>query len=315
MNRRSRIAVLADDGDLRVSARRRLGELDAQIGNIAHIREHPNLGLSRLSLDHRLEETVDRELHVALIIGKRGIVRHIAAGICRPSREALQVARNELEASAHIFDRQGPGEPNRWVLRSFLGVPEIDRREQRTIRALCQLIAFRRLDGVDPLRPTHIVDLCQSPRAIEDSVVLEHHVADRDTALRDERNVAVGPPDRKQTRQTVVDMRRRQPMQMTVIPVGALRHVLRDMVRVRVRHPGRDVQHDIVGVALGADVHAMNVQVDRRRGHHRGIERRILALRRVPRIEEILDHEALKRVLEMDDQRLARKYLQCRRGI
>ena len=60
------ISVLADDGDLRMPPGRRLGQLDVHVGDVADIREHPDLGLARLALDDRLELAVDRELHVAM---------------------------------------------------------------------------------------------------------------------------------------------------------------------------------------------------------------------------------------------------------
>ena len=65
------IAVLADDGDLRMPAGRRLGELHVHVGDVADIREHPDLGLAGLALDDRLELAVDGELHVPLVVGQR----------------------------------------------------------------------------------------------------------------------------------------------------------------------------------------------------------------------------------------------------
>ena len=70
-------------------------------------------------------------------------------------------------------------------------------------------------------------------------------------------------PTAKQTHETLIDLRRREPMEMTVIPVQPLRHVPRDVVGVGVRHPRRDVQHDIVGISLRADVRAMGVEIYR----------------------------------------------------
>ena len=66
---------------------------------------------------------------------------------------------------------------------------------------------------------------------------------------------------------------------------------------------------------FGLTCSAVGVQVERRRGQLLGIERHLLALRRVLRIEEVADGQAGQAVLEMDDQRLARKDLQRRRGI
>src|SRR6516162_7497193 len=70
-------------------------------------------------------------------------------------------------------------------------------------------------------------------------------------------------PTAKQTHETLIDLRRREPMEMTVIPVQPLRHVPRDVVGVGVRHPRRDVQHDIVRISLRADVRAMGVEIYR----------------------------------------------------
>ena len=62
----------------------------------------------------------------------------------------------------------------------------------------------------------------------------------------------------------VIDVRRGQAVQVAVIPIRALRHVLRDMIGVGVRHAGRDVQQHVVGIAFRTDVDAVNVQVERR---------------------------------------------------
>ena len=97
---------------------------------------------------------------------------------------------------------------------------------------------------------------------------------------------------------------------MAVVPVSTLRHVFWNAVGVGVRHPRRDVQHHIVGVPLGADVHAMNVQVERRGCQLLGIERHLVTFSDVSRIEEIADRQSAKGVLKVDDQRLARKNLQ-----
>ena len=110
-------------------------------------------------------------------------------------------------------------------------------------------------------------------------------------------------------------MRRRQSVQMAMIPIRALRHGLRNVVCVGVRHPARNVQHHVIGVSLGADMHAVDMQVERRGCHHRRVKRHLLALRRILGVEEIPDGEAGERVVEMDDQRLPRKHLQGRRGV
>ena len=82
--------------------------------------------------------------------------------------------------------------------------------------------------------------------------------------LRDERQVAVRASDGKQAGEARIDLRRSQRVKMAVIPVRSLRHVLGDVVGVGVRHPGRDVQQDIVGISLRADVKAMDMEIERR---------------------------------------------------
>ena len=157
------ISVLADDGDRRMPPGRGLGELDVHVGDVAHIREHPDLGLARLAFDDRLELAVDRELHVALVIGQRRIGRHIALGLPAADGEALQIAGNELERPRRIADRQRPRIPDGEVLRSRLRSVEVDRRERRPVGAVRQLVGLRRLDRADPLRPGRIVELRQPP--------------------------------------------------------------------------------------------------------------------------------------------------------
>jgi hypothetical protein len=85
-----------------LSASRRFRELDVHVGDVAHVREHPDLGLPRLALDDRLKLAVDGELHVPLGIRKRWIRRYIAVAVHRG--EALQIAGNELEQPARIAD-------------------------------------------------------------------------------------------------------------------------------------------------------------------------------------------------------------------
>jgi hypothetical protein len=57
------------------------------------------------------------------------------------------------------------------------------------------------------------------------------------------------------------------------------------------------------------------MQVEGGRGHLRRIKRHLLALGGIGGVEEILDGETGERVVEMDDQRLAREDLQRRRRI
>ena len=155
-------------------------ELDVHVRNVAHVREHPDLGLAGLALDHRLELAVDRELHVPLVVGQRRIRRHIAVGFAARRGEALQIARDELEEPALVVDRQRPRIPHRGVFRSRLRSREVDRRERWTVGAVRQLVALRRRDRVDPLRPVRIVELREAAGAVEDEVVLQRHVPDRE---------------------------------------------------------------------------------------------------------------------------------------
>ena len=74
-------------------------ELDVHVGKVAHIREHPDLGLAGLALDDRLKLAVHRELHIPLVIRERWIRRHIAVRFAVRRGEVLQIAGNELEAA------------------------------------------------------------------------------------------------------------------------------------------------------------------------------------------------------------------------
>ena len=140
---------------------------------------------------------------------------------------------------------------------------EVNRREQWTIRPVLELARLRRDDRADPLGPAQIVELRHTAGAVKDEIVLQRHVPDGNTLLGDERQVAVGSSDRKQTRETGIDLRRGEPMKMTVIPVQPLRHVPRDVVGVGVRHSWRDVQHDIVGISSRTDVSPMGMEIYR----------------------------------------------------
>ena len=51
---------------------------------------------------------------------------------------------------------------------------------------------------------------------------------------------------------------------MAVIPICALRLIFGNVVRVGIRHAVRDVQQDVVGISLRADVKAVDVEVQRR---------------------------------------------------
>ena len=101
----------------------------------------------------------------------------------------------------------------------------------------------------------------QTAGTIEDKIVLKRHVPDRNVLFRHERQVAVGSSDGKQTDETRVDLRRSEPMKMAVIPEQPLGHVPRHVIGVGVRHPRRDVQHDIVRISLRTDVSSMGVEI------------------------------------------------------
>ena len=116
------VSVLADDGDLRMPPGRGFRQLDVHVGKVAHIREHPDLGLAGLAFDDRLELAVDRELHVALVVGERRIRRNIRVGVAGRRGEALQIAGDELEAPAIVADRERPRVPDREVFLSRLGL-------------------------------------------------------------------------------------------------------------------------------------------------------------------------------------------------
>ena len=252
--------------------------------------EHPDLGLSRLAADDRLELAVDRELDVAEMIRQRRIGLDDGP---RPveRREVLEVVRDVLEAPALVVDRERPGVPDGLELRALGRLVEIDRRQQRPVGPLGELVALGRDERAQELRPIGVVELRARAGAVEDVVVLKDHVPDRDRLLGDDREVAVGAPDREQAGEAVIDMRRGERVEVRVVPVGPLRHVGRHFVGVGVRRAGRHVEEDVVRIALGADVEAVGVEVERRLRQLRGIERHLLALRRVFRVVEVADGE------------------------
>ena len=84
------------------------------------------------------------------------------------------------------------------------------------------------------------------------------------------------------------------------------------MIDIRIGHAGLDVEQHVVGVALGAYVHAVHVQVNRRGFHRRGIDRDRLTFGRVRRVVVIADRQAAQTVVEVDDQRLSRVHLERR---
>jgi hypothetical protein len=105
--------------------------------------------------------------------------------------------------------------------------------------------------------------LRQTAGTVKDEVILKRHVPDGNAFLRDERQVAVRSSDRKQSDATCIDLRRSEPMKMTVIPVQSLRHVSWDVVGVRVGPARRDVQQHIVGISLRTDMSSVGVEIDR----------------------------------------------------
>ena len=108
-----------------------------------------------------------------------------------------------------------------------------------------------------------MVELRQTTGTIEDEIVLKRHIPDGNVLLGDERQVAIGSSDGKQTDETGIDLRRSEPMQMTVIPVQPLRHVPGYVVGVGVGHTRRDVQHHVIGISPRTDVRAMRVEIYR----------------------------------------------------
>jgi hypothetical protein len=140
---------------------------------------------------------------------------------------------------------------------------EVNRREQWTVRAVREFAGLGRRYRADPLGPAQIVELRRTAGPVKDEVVLKRHVPDGNAFLRDERQVAVRSSDGKQTNQTRIDLRRSEPMKMTVIPVHSLRHVPRNVVGVGVGHPWRDVQQHVVGISPRTDMSSVGVEIDR----------------------------------------------------
>src|SRR5262249_48405635 len=104
MDARIGVSILANDGDRRMSPSRCFCELDIHVGKVAHIREHPDLGLASLALDDRLKLAVHCELYIPLIVRQRWIRRHVALSFAARRDEVLQIAGDELKAAATIVD-------------------------------------------------------------------------------------------------------------------------------------------------------------------------------------------------------------------
>ena len=199
-------------------------------------------------------------------------------------------------------------------------VPGFDRSKLTGARgwavgAVGQLFRLRWRYGVDPLRPGRIVEFGQTAGTVKDEVILKRHVPNGNVVVGNERQVAVGPADGKQADETCIDLRRREPMKVAVIPVRSLRHVPGDVVAVGVGHSRRDVQQHVVGISLRTDVKSVGMEIQRRRSHLLRIDRNGPTLRGVLWAEIIPDGEAGEAVLEMDDQLFARKHLQRRSRI
>jgi hypothetical protein len=98
------VSILADDGDRRMSPGRCFRELNIHVGNVAHIREHPDLGLACLALDDRLKLAVYGELQIPFVVWEGWVRRQIVLRFAVGRGEALQIARNELQEPAHVAD-------------------------------------------------------------------------------------------------------------------------------------------------------------------------------------------------------------------
>ena len=91
------VAVLTDDGNGRMPSRCRLGELHIHVGDVADIRENPDLRLSGLALDDRLEQPVDGELHVALCIGQ--LYKYTSGHIRLGGQEVADLTKQDMAYS------------------------------------------------------------------------------------------------------------------------------------------------------------------------------------------------------------------------
>ena len=165
------VSILANDGDRRMSTGRSFRELDVHVGKVAHIREHPDLGLASLASDDRLKLAIHRELHISLVIRQRWIRWHIALGLAARRDEVLKIAGNELEAAATIVDRKRSLIPDGKVLRSRLRSVEVNRRERWLIGSVREFAGLGRDYSADPLRPGHIVELCQTAGTVEENCI------------------------------------------------------------------------------------------------------------------------------------------------
>ncbi len=306
-----RVAVLPDDGELRVVARRGLGQPQRHVGDVADVGHRPDLRLAGLDLQLGLELAVHGVLQIALILRQRRVLGDLLAWAV----EGDQVGRHEVGLAAVVLRRQRAGPPRCDVLGAHGGIGDVDRGQARLIRAVGQLVALGRLGRAHPLTPAVVVQLMALPVSVEHVVVLNRHVAHRNVVLRDEWQVAVGSTDLEQPRQAEIGLLGRHRVAVAVVPVQPVGHVLRHVVGVGVAHPGGDRQHHVVGVAGRTDVQTVGVQVERRLGERRRVDGHLTALGSHRRIVEVLDRQALKIVVVVHDQLLARVHPQCRRGI
>ena len=140
--------------------------------------------------------------------------------------------------------------------------------------------------------------------AVEHVVVLQRHVAHRHVVGRHRGQVAVRAADLEQAGQPGIGLLGGQGVPVAVVPVQPVRHVGRYVVGVGVAHPGGDVEQHVVGVAARADVHAVGVQVQRRRAQGRRVQRNLPAGLGEGRIVEVGDLQVLQVVVEVHDEPL-----------
>ena len=141
--------------------------------------------------------------------------------------------------------------------------------------------------------------------AVEHEVVLNRHVAHRNIVFADQGQIAVGSAYLEKTGKAVVGLLGRHRVAVAVVPVQPVGHRLGHVVGVRVAHPRRDRQQHIVGVARRADVQTVGVQVQRRLFEGGRVDRHVATLGRHGGVEEVLNVEARKIVVVVDDQLLA----------
>ena len=177
----------------------------------------------------------------------------------------------------------GPAYQLRDVLGTLRGFGEVHRRQARLIRSVGELVALRRLQRADALRPVGLFSWWPLPLRSKTKLYCNRHVADGNVVLRDQGQVAVGSADLQQPGQAHVGLLRGHRVAMAVVPVQAVGHVLRHGVVVGVAHPGRNRQQHVVGVARRADVQSVGVQVQRRFPQHGRVDRDFAACGNVRR--------------------------------